>query len=1533
MDNNLKKRIKAELFQKDKELANFIELQENTEKLDTLLTELKKDKKISMEGIETIKGDKGDQGIQGIQGKTGPQGEQGIRGEKGLDGKDGKKGEQGEQGEPGNNGENGSDGKDGSSDTPEQIVEKINTLEEVIDYKVLKGIPSTDDLVKSLRNKLDISEIKNWNQPAKGRLDQRWHGSGSSSGSGDTLWKRVSNTLLPITTGDNVETTGEMIMGGFIDQVQSTVKSAAISVLQQADKVGTRDQNFTLGYSSDQGFIYSFVSGVGIQKFDVTNLHQGYVDFFPNGNASLGLVVSSSNQIYYVDLYANTVNRVDGSDLAGGILDQGGTGTTPQHIAISPDEAFVYVTTSTDIQKYDATDLAGGVLDSFTGGSPHGVKVSPDGLYIYVINYSSPFHVDKYDSTDLASGPIATGTAGHGSYDLAVTSDGLKLYIVNYISRTLQTFNTASLGSGPTQTISLGVSGNEPTGIVLTPDDAFSYIILLGTRKLVKYDNSNLAGGPDIIGNTDLDPQAVLDLPANQLSPFVATGEGRSIQRFDEVLNQLNNISEWKNGDDTVIDSIDPLGVFHSFGLKTTDSSLNPLFSVSQTGVEVGGGIQFGGYGFPFVDGTTGQVLTTDGLGHVTWGAGSGGGGFWTKNDTTLYPTLGENIGQNVTVAEAMLHQINSNPAVVAPIVNFAAVLELAPQPDDVASGTATQINDVGSATNFILTQNGGGTGFTANNSSYLYRLFSFDGTNWQETNFAQTFANDNNDSNPFAWDLTWTAPPGTTPTSYTVVRQINFGQIKGQIISGALTAFTDDNTLPFTDSPFPQPTIRSYVADGTTRNYETVYIYIDLYANAYYSVNPFAYSMGMDSNDGIYYHVEHTYPAIPAGAFAIEIIGSPDGTSMDSAFFTSDPSPVEEYFDTWNGGPATTPNTTGYLADGINLNIDYVLADFVFTPPNNTFNPTPGTVSTVDPNDSQYYYVHLTWDAPVGLFDGYRLVNTTVNDAISPDVSVVEFFDINDPTNWSDSTDISNTSGYLPFLLEKDSSNTLQAYLDQSGNFFINSYIVDTGNNNAIYPNGRILLDNTNTISVDWNNRALNDPFNVASLDWQSRIGYDEFNQPSIRWNDRQLIGPDGSTVILDWNSPGAFGPGGNQYDIQTNNGSGGFDGTDSLQYIGGYIFNGTGGTTALKGGTNGGTPGATITASYGGGINTGVGGPAVIIAGTGDGGGTGASGFFYGGDNAGGSGGILLNAGTASGDGGNAQINIIGADATNASYFNWYTGYKTIGSQASVITTAATTSADSNILISAGTQFNNGVLMLTAGTAIRATSLFQRYFTTGQQFMNLGTTNGVSGQGVDFSYDFGGSGTARLSSINHGTAYSDFIIEGSSLTFKTGSTVVSDRVIVDSTGSMRVLNLTPNMAVSTNGSNALISTVNPSVVASNDLITQTSAVGSVTTYTVLSTGGTTHTFSVGGYVTVSSISINTITLQATYTDETSTSRTQSFFGQGLTTAAVSTTGAFDFPPLTIRAKAATAINLQTTVVGIGSQTYDVGGYIQQIN
>lgn len=160
---------------------------------------------------------------------------------------------------------------------------------------------------------------------------------------------------------------------------------------------------------------------------------------------------------------------------------------------------------------------------------------------------------------------------------------------------------------------------------------------------------------------------------------------------------------------------------------------------------------------------------------------------------------------------------------------------------------------------------------------------------------------------------------------------------------------------------------------------------------------------------------------------------------------------------------------------------------------------------------------------------------------------------------------------------------------------------------------------------------------------------------------------------------------------------------------------------------------------------------------------------------------------------------------------------------------------------------------------------------------------------------------------------------------------------------GPVSVTNLTASRAVATDASKNLVSatttgtelnllsgvTAQPRFTAASAYLTAQSAAGNVTTLTPGSDG----TYRIGGNVTITAVSVDILTLQVTYTDETSGSRTQTFFPQGLTSANLATTGAFTFPPMDIRAKSGNAITVKTNqAVGGGSETFNVGASIEKL-
>lgn len=114
-------------------------------------------------------------------------------------------------------------------------------------------------------------------------------------------------------------------------------------------------------------------------------------------------------------------------------------------------------------------------------------------------------------------------------------------------------------------------------------------------------------------------------------------------------------------------------------------------------------------------------------------------------------------------------------------------------------------------------------------------------------------------------------------------------------------------------------------------------------------------------------------------------------------------------------------------------------------------------------------------------------------------------------------------------------------------------------------------------------------------------------------------------------------------------------------------------------------------------------------------------------------------------------------------------------------------------------------------------------------------------------------------------------------------------------------------------------------------DPINQTATNSSVVTATSPN-DGLNHSYQIGAYINVTSISAGTVTITYTFTDEANNSRTLTLFPMGLTSASISTAGFIAFPTSTIRVKANTAITMVATFTGV-SISYDTGGSIARLN
>ncbi len=197
------------IFASDPDILAAIQSQDSFNVLQTIATELSKKSAIEIKA-EMIKGEKGDKGDQGEKGDPGEKGEPGNDGQSII-------GPMGTEGKPGKSivgpqGPIGLNGKDGTEITAIVIAEKLNTLKGELDYTVLKGIPTTNDLIKEIKSKklLELKDIKGANLSMN---DQRWHGGGLSSVSHDNTLSGLGTPASPLSVvsgGSPLTTKGDI---------------------------------------------------------------------------------------------------------------------------------------------------------------------------------------------------------------------------------------------------------------------------------------------------------------------------------------------------------------------------------------------------------------------------------------------------------------------------------------------------------------------------------------------------------------------------------------------------------------------------------------------------------------------------------------------------------------------------------------------------------------------------------------------------------------------------------------------------------------------------------------------------------------------------------------------------------------------------------------------------------------------------------------------------------------------------------------------------------------------------------------------------------------------------------------------------------------------------------------------------------------------------------------------------------------------------------------------------------------------------
>lgn len=188
----------------------------------------------------------------------------------------------------------------------------------------------------------------------------------------------------------------------------------------------------------------------------------------------------------------------------------------PYTVTINAAGTIAYVTNSnsTTITRIDiATNTVLGTIGGFDG--PSGMAITPAGDKAYVNNYGSgnpdssgnatTVRVVDLNTNAIIGAPILVGLAPAA---LAVTPDGAYVYVINYIDGNPGTGTTSVIRTSDNTVVATIYGFSGPFGIAITPNGKYAYVTNFGSNNFAP------------VGTT----VSVIDLAINRISATIKLG-------------------------------------------------------------------------------------------------------------------------------------------------------------------------------------------------------------------------------------------------------------------------------------------------------------------------------------------------------------------------------------------------------------------------------------------------------------------------------------------------------------------------------------------------------------------------------------------------------------------------------------------------------------------------------------------------------------------------------------------------------------------------------------------------------------------------------------------------------------------------------------------------------------------------------------------------------------------------------------------------------------------------------------------------
>ncbi|MBI5117871.1 YncE family protein [Candidatus Poribacteria bacterium] len=181
------------------------------------------------------------------------------------------------------------------------------------------------------------------------------------------------------------------------------------------------------------------------------------------GNGPVALAVShDGSKLYCVNRDSATLSAID--TRINQVISTRRVGHSPNAIALSPDDATIYVSDSIDDRVYVVKANSEIVGEIRVGDRPEAIALSPDGKYLYCANFlSKTLSVINTETISL----IREVSLGNGPSGVAVSPDGRYIYATNRFDNnasvisadSLNVVNTIEVGGGPTKITVFAASG------------------------------------------------------------------------------------------------------------------------------------------------------------------------------------------------------------------------------------------------------------------------------------------------------------------------------------------------------------------------------------------------------------------------------------------------------------------------------------------------------------------------------------------------------------------------------------------------------------------------------------------------------------------------------------------------------------------------------------------------------------------------------------------------------------------------------------------------------------------------------------------------------------------------------------------------------------------------------------------------------------------------------------------------------------------------------------------------------------------